>query len=348
MTQDAKWQLVSSRDPDGDGKFFYGVRTTGIYCRPSCPSRRPKRESVEFFVSRSDAERAGYRACRRCTPGEISSQMRFVRAACVHIDQNKDQSITLNALGEKVGVSGYYLQRLFKKFLGISPREYQETQRFKHFKEQLAEGRKLTDAVYEAGFGSSSRVYEKSDLQLGMTPAKYQRLGQGTSITYTIIDSFLGKVLIAATAKGICSIRFGNAESSLERKLRSEFQAASIRRDDHGLNGFADAIKQTLGGSRTNLDLPLDVQATAFQRRVWNVLKKIPRGKTQSYSQIASEIGSPNAVRAVASACRSNPVAIVIPCHRVLHKNGGLAGYRWGVQRKKRLLGLEQKEIMSR
>lgn len=338
------WQSVLARDAAADGKFVYAVHTTGIYCRPSCPSRRPKSDSVEFFAAPAAAERAGYRPCKRCTPHQADRQRAAVLAACRHIDAHSGERLTLQTLGRKVGLSPYHLQRLFKQITGVSPRDYQEARRIAQFKHGVRNGRTITAAMLDSGFGSSSRLYEKSARHLGMTPARYRKQGDGLAIAYTIFSSPLGEILLAATPQGICKVSLGTGASRLEAELRAEFGAAVIKRDDRKLRTYAKKIAGYLGGSHAALDLPLDIRATAFQRKVWNILKSIPHGATRSYSDIARRAGMPTAVRAVATAIASNPVALLIPCHRAVRKNGDLSGYRWGVERKAALLAQESKK----
>lgn len=342
MNSESLWQFVLARDNKHDGKFFYAVRTTGVYCRPSCPSRRPKREHVEFFRNTTEAEQAGYRPCRRCRPAEINSQLRSVQMACRYIEENAGDTLNLAAISRKVGISPHYLLRLFQRILGVTPRTYLDMRRFERFKARLRQAGSITDSIYEAGYGSSSRLYERSKRQLGMTPAEYRSQGEDASIAYTIVESPLGKILIGATAKGICSIRFGESEETLEKELQSEFSRALIRRDEETLKTFSQTVLRHLQGAEINLNLPLDIQATAFQRRVWELLQRIPYGQTRSYAQIAGALGRPAAARAVAQACAKNPVALAIPCHRVVRKNGSHGGYRWGIKRKKALLEIEQ------
>ena len=343
MKRERQWEMVLQRDPAGEGRFVYGVRTTGIYCRPTCPSRRPKPESVEFFSGPADAERAGYRACQRCRPASASAQAQAIAAACKFIDkQVRDgESVTLEALGKYVGMSPYHLQRLFKRHLGISPREYQATKRQERMREQLGGSKTVTDAIYDAGYGSSSRFYEADAQQLGMSPSDYRKHGAGTRIRFTIFDSRIGKGLIATTDRGVASITFGDDPMQLEEGLRGEFQLATIERDDQNLQELVKAIQEHLSGTRRTLEIPLDVQATAFQRRVWEMLRTIPYGETRSYAEVAKRLGNPKATRAVARACATNPVALAVPCHRVVASNGALAGYRWGKQRKAALLQQE-------
>jgi AraC family transcriptional regulator of adaptative response/methylated-DNA-[protein]-cysteine methyltransferase len=339
-----KWRSVLERDARADGAFVYAVRTTGVYCRPSCPSRRPKPESVEFFAAPAAAERAGYRACKRCEPHRLDRQRAAALAACRYIDAHGDERLTLKTLSGRVGLSPFHLQRLFKKIVGVSPREYQETRRIARFKSGVSNGSNVTAATFDAGFGSSSRLYEKSARHLGMTPARYRSKGAGLDIAFTTFRSPLGAVLLAATARGVCSVSLGASATQLEGALRVEFSAAAVRRDDDGLRGYTRRIARYLAGGKSDFDLPLDIRATAFQRRVWKILQSIPYGTTRSYSEIARRSGKPSAVRAVARAIATNPVALLIPCHRAIRKNGDLAGYRWGVERKAALLAQEKRK----
>jgi AraC family transcriptional regulator of adaptative response/methylated-DNA-[protein]-cysteine methyltransferase len=331
------WQQVMARDARQDGRFVFAVRTTGVYCRPSCPSRRPRRDSVEFFLDPREAERAGYRACLRCKPTEISAQAQYVLRARQLID-NADGVVTLAQLSKRVGLSPFHLQRLFKRATGLSPREYQSARRMQQVKTELRKGEDVTTALYGAGFSSPSRLYEKSGQQLGMTPGAYRRGGAGATIAFAIALTPLGRMLVAATDRGLCAVRFGESTVELERALREEFHAAELRRDEAALRQYVEPLVASLRGENTTIDLPLDVRATAFQKKVWDALRQIPRGETRSYTEIAREIGDSHAVRAVARACASNPVALAVPCHRVVRSDGSLAGYRWGVERKKKLL----------
>ncbi|HEV3037182.1 MAG TPA: bifunctional DNA-binding transcriptional regulator/O6-methylguanine-DNA methyltransferase Ada [Candidatus Angelobacter sp.] len=337
-----KWTQVLARDAKADGAFVYAVKSTGIVCRPSCPSRRPKRELVEFFDSVDAAKKAGYRPCKRCVPGQQSIQSRTIQEACRYIDRNFDAPLSLKRIADHVSLSPFHLQRLFKRTLGISPRQYQQAHRANKFKSSLKTEMRITDAIYEAGYGSSSRLYENSSAQLGMTPSAFRRNGEGVAIRYTIVATKLGKALIASTERGLCAVQFGESDASLERGLKAEFTAAQITRDDQALKPLATQIEKFLEGARLSFDMPLDVQGTAFQQLVWKALQNIPYGETRSYAEIAKEIGKPEAVRAVANACASNRAALVIPCHRVVQKSGKLAGYRWGVERKQALLETEQ------
>jgi AraC family transcriptional regulator of adaptative response/methylated-DNA-[protein]-cysteine methyltransferase len=340
-SNDQRWTLVLNRTLKADGDFVYAVKSTGVFCRPSCPSRRPRRDLVEFFDSPQQAQNAGYRACRRCLPLQQNPQMEKIEAACRYIEAHAENTLTLGQIAAHAGVSPFHFQRLFKRALGISPRQYQQAQRAAKFKQALQKEARITDAIYEAGYSSSSRAYENGSEQLGMTPTAFRRHGEGVKIQYTILRSQLGKLLIAATPRGICSVRFGETDRMLEEELRQEFSAAQISRDDRSLRSFAETVTQSLAGAVPAV-VPVDIQGTAFQQRVWNALRTIPRGQTRSYAEIAEQIGHPKAVRAVAKACASNPVAVVVPCHRVVQKSGRLAGYRWGVERKQALLRAEQ------
>ena len=336
-----KWQQVMARDARQDGRFVFAVRTTGIYCRPSCPSRRPRRDSVEFYTNPDEAERAGYRACLRCKPTQVSSQAQYVAKARQFLD-NAEGPVTLTALSKRVGLSSFHLKRLFKRATGLSPREYQSARRMQQLKSGLRKGNDVTTALYDAGFGSPSRLYEKAPRQLGMTPGEYRRGGSGATIRFAIKPTPLGRMLVAATARGLSAVRFGESVPQLEGELRQEFPAAELHRDDAALDEYVEPLLAAIRGDKTTIDLPLDIRATAFQQKVWDALKQIPRGETRSYTEVAREIGSPSAVRAVARACASNPVAVAVPCHRVVRSDGDLAGYRWGIERKKKLLDSEQ------
>ena len=341
MQPETQWQQVMARDARQDGRFVFAVRTTGIYCRPSCPSRRPRRDSVEFFADPQQAERAGYRACLRCKPTEISAQARAVIGARQLLDE-AEGVMTLAELSKRVGISSFHLQRLFKRATGLSPREYQSARRMQQVKHGLRKGDDVTTALYDAGFGSPSRLYEKSSQQLGMTPGTYRQRGAGMTIRFAIVPSSLGHMMVAATSRGLCAVRFGESATELERGLGEEFEAAEIHRDDAALRPYVQPLLANLRGENPTIDLPLDVRATAFQKRVWDELRRIPRGETRSYTEVAHAIGDAKAVRAVARACASNPVAIAVPCHRVVRSDGDISGYRWGVERKKKLLEQER------
>lgn len=338
-----RWDAVQSRDASQDGRFVFAVSSTGVYCRPSCPSPRPRRENVAFFQLPEQAEKAGYRACLRCRPKAANhGAAAEVRSMCRFIEQHLDEPVTLSRLSKEFRQSPFHLQRKFKAVLGITPRAYADSCRMNQLKSNLRAGHSVTRAMYDAGYSSSSRLYERTSSQLGMTPDKYRRGAIAAPIRYTFTDSPLGRMLIATTDKGICAIQFADSDEELESGLKHEFPFAVRRRDDAALKSWKETLLQQMRGKRLNSALPLDIQATAFQRRVWAYLQKIPFGQTRSYSAVAKGIGHPNATRAVARACATNPVAVAIPCHRVVRETGEMGGYRWGVERKQELLNLEQ------
>jgi AraC family transcriptional regulator, regulatory protein of adaptative response / methylated-DNA-[protein]-cysteine methyltransferase len=341
-----RWQAVTDRDPKLDGAFVFAVSSTGIFCRPSCPSKRPRRENVRFFEQAREAEQAGYRACLRCRPKAIDGnpQAALVRSVCRYIEQNIEDRLTLAHLAHQFRRSPFHLQRTFKAVLGVSPRAYMDAVRLRQVKHNLQSGHSVTTSLYAAGYGSSSRLYERTAGQLGMTPEKYRRGAMAAVVRYTIAKSPLGRMLIAATDKGICSIQFADTEEELQQGLMREFPFATRRRDDEAMDQWREKLNHLIEGSNQNdhPSLPLDIRATAFQRRVWEVLQKIPRGETRSYGAVAKEIGMPNATRAVARACATNPVGVAIPCHRVVREDGQLGGYRWGIERKEQLLAMER------
>jgi AraC family transcriptional regulator of adaptative response/methylated-DNA-[protein]-cysteine methyltransferase len=344
IDDETRWRAVVKRDASLDGIIFYGVRSTGIYCKPSCPSKRPAREQVRFFNSYDEAEAAGFRSCLRCRPRAIDAldaQTELVTRACRLIEESAD-TLSLKELGARLNASPYYLQRTFTRIAGVSPRQYALAHRVKQFKTNIKDGGTVTGAMYDAGYGSSSRLYERSDAELGMTPASYARGGRGAKINYTTLACELGRLLVAATARGLCAVRLGDSDEELEAALLEEFPEASIERDADSLGAYVEAILQQVAGEESARALPLDVRATAFQRRVWSYLQSIPRGEVQSYGEVAARLGQPSAVRAVARACATNGVALVIPCHRVVRSNGEAGGYRWGIERKHALLNRER------
>jgi AraC family transcriptional regulator, regulatory protein of adaptative response / methylated-DNA-[protein]-cysteine methyltransferase len=348
MYEEAYWQAVLERDDQANGTFVYGVRSTGIYCKPSCPSRKPRREQVIFFPLPAKAEEAGFRACRRCQPqnGAPDAQLELVQRACRYIEEHLDETLRLEQLGAELGLSQAYAQRLFKRVLGISPRQYAEAQRLERIKSQLKGGASVTTTVYDVGYSSSSRLYERAPAQLGMTPTTYKRGGAGMLIAYTIVDSPLGRLLVAGTEQGICRVGLDNSDEVLENTLRNEYPAAELYQDSERLRLWVEEVIRHLVGEQPRLDLPIDIRATAFQWRVWEELRAIPYGQTRSYSQVARAIGQPTARRAVAQACKQNPVPLVIPCHRVVRDDGSLGGYRWGPERKQHLLEQEKNAQM--
>lgn len=342
-----RWNSVITRNAAHDGKFVFAVATTGVYCRPSCPARRPRRENVTFFTHPDQAEKAGFRACLRCRPRLLSGspQSDTVKAICRYIEQHLDEATTLQQLGKAFHQSPFHLQRRFKAALGITPRQYADSCRMRELKRNLQSGNNVTRAMYDAGYGSSSRLYEKTASQLGMTPDRYRRGAIAAAIRYACADSPLGRMLIAATDRGICSIQFAQSDDELIEGLRREFPFAVRKADDGELRSWIEALLSKMSGKELNSALPLDIRATAFQRLVWAYLQSIPFGATRSYSDVAKAIGKPTASRAVARACATNPVAVAIPCHRVVRENGNISGYRWGVERKKALLQMEQRGV---
>lgn len=345
LEREVYWQAVETRDARFDGVFVYGVRSTGVYCKPSCPSRRPRRDKVALFHAREEAEGAGFRACLRCKPREAATpdpRTELVLRVCRRIEECEGVAPSLEELGAEACVSPHHLQRTFKSLTGITPRQYAAALRLRLFKSRVKEGVDVTAAMYDAGYGSSSRLYEQASERLGMTPATYRRKGKGMNITYAIADSHLGRILVAATERGVCSVQLGDGDEELEAALAAEYPAANISRDETRLGNVVEGLLRHLEGSQPDIRLRLDLQATAFQLRVWDELRRIPYGSTRSYAEVAEAIGQPTATRAVARACATNPVALVTPCHRVVRTGGELGGYRWGVGRKKRLLEQER------
>jgi AraC family transcriptional regulator, regulatory protein of adaptative response / methylated-DNA-[protein]-cysteine methyltransferase len=335
-----RWQAVQTRDSSMDNVFVYAVRSTGIYCQPSCPSRRPNLENVAFFDTPEQAEAAGFRRCKRCwTRAEKDVTAKIVQKV-IDLLENEVDEPSLEALGAAVNLSSWHLQRVFKKAVGISPKQYAKTHRAKKLRGELKTNDSVTRALFEAGFGSSSRMYESQNAQLGMNPKKYRAGGKGERIAYVQMDSPVGRMLLAATARGLVAVRFGEDVESLA-ELKSEFPNATLEPDPDLLAPQTHAILEHILGHTQELNLPIDVQATVFQTRVWNALKSIPYGETRSYAEVAQAIQQPTAVRAVAQACATNPIALVVPCHRVIAANGDLNGYRWGIDRKRKLLELE-------
>jgi AraC family transcriptional regulator of adaptative response/methylated-DNA-[protein]-cysteine methyltransferase len=346
---DPRWNAVVARDAERDGEFVFAVSSTGVYCRPSCAARRPRRENVRFFLKPEAAERAGYRACLRCRPKSFSgnTESDAAKAICRFIEQHLDEPLTLDRLGKEFRQSPFHLQRRFKAVLGITPREYADSCRLRMLKRNLQAGDSVTRAMYDAGYGSSSRLYEKTSAQLGMTPDKYRRGAIAAAIRYTCADSPLGRMLVAATERGICAIQFARSDGELMEGLKREFPFAARKADEGGLRSWVSALLRHMRGKNLDASLPLDIRATAFQRRVWAYLQSIPFGATRSYSQVAKGIGRPSAMRAVARACATNPVAVAIPCHRVVREDGSMGGYRWGIERKQALLEMEQSGARS-
>src|SRR5262245_33718182 len=336
------WRAVLARDGRADGAFFFAVRSTSIYCRPSCPARRPLRANTLFFQTRQDAEREGYRPCRRCKPNEIPASALIVQRAAQILETELDDPVSVTTLARKLGVRTGVLRRAFRQQTGLNPKELSAALRLKKFKKLLRQGNNIADALYATGYGSTSRVYERSDAQLGMTPATYQKGGKGMRIKYTTAKSTLGEVLVAATDRGVSAVYLGDAGAKLANELREEYPRAEIVAEKGAFSEWIKEILARVEGNAPRRELPLDLQATAFQRLVWQELQRIPPGATRSYAQVAKSLGKPRAVRAVARACASNPVSIVVPCHRVVRSDGNLAGYRWGISRKRTLLDRER------
>jgi AraC family transcriptional regulator of adaptative response/methylated-DNA-[protein]-cysteine methyltransferase len=337
-----RWQLVLERSPLADGQFVYAVKSTGIYCRPTCPSRRPRPQQVEFFETAEQAERAGYRSCRRCHPDTIAPRTQVVTTMCRYIETHLESTLTLDELANHVQLSVFHVQRIFKEQTGVSPRAYQASLRAKAARLLLPKANSVTDGIYDAGYSSSSRFYEAANGTLGMTPAARRNGGRGALVKYALAPSPLGRVLIAATAKGVCFLALGADDRELLKQLRNELPEASIEEDTAALSNYANVIFEYLSGATPQPQLPLDIRATAFQCRVWQLLRNIRPGETRTYSGLAVELGDKNLARAVARACATNPVPLLIPCHRVVGAAGKLSGYRWGIERKKRLLEIEQ------
>jgi len=355
-----QWQQVLERDVSADGQFVYAVKSTGIYCKPSCASRRPMRKNVRFYPSPALAEAAGYRACKRCEPerteGKADPQAGVIAAAAEYLKDHAEERTRLTDVAKATGVGRLTILRGFKRVLGVSPGQYAKEQRLTRFKDKVRGEKtggakmRITDAIYDAGFGSSSRLYEKSGAALGMTPRTMRAGGEGLVIRYCTAASPLGRMLVAATDVGVCSIAFGKDDAELVAELRKRFSKAELVAAKGNTGWLADAVAfvtSQLSEHPLAATFPLDVRATAFQRRVWKALQEIPRGETRSYGSIARELGMPTAARAVGTAIGSNPVAVVVPCHRAIHSDGSIAGYHWGVERKKKLLEAETVDLFS-
>ncbi len=338
-----KMNAVLERDTNYDGLFVYGVKSTGIYCRPSCPSRRPKPDNIELFDSPEEAEAAGYRACLRCEPSVYHNPNEvFVEKIINYITTNLDEKLTLEKLAEEFNVSKYHLQRTFKSILEMTPRQYIESKRIERFKKKIRNGENVDSAMYGAGFSSRSRLYEKVPSKIGMTPTEYREGGDDVSIRYSVFDTSITKVLVARTTKGVCALYMGEYADPLLESLEKEFPYADITRDDETLSNVVQTVTDYFEGRNFNPRLPLDIHKTTFQWKVLKAIQEIPPGETKTYTELAESFGNPKAVRAVASACGKNPVSILIPCHRVLRKNGEMGGYRWGVPLKRGLLNHEK------
>jgi AraC family transcriptional regulator of adaptative response/methylated-DNA-[protein]-cysteine methyltransferase len=341
--KDPRWQSVIGRDSSADGSFVYAVSTTGIYCRPSCPSRRAMPQNVTFFETGGAAEAAGYRACRRCNPGGRSAAQAsaaLVAKAC-RIIEAAEEPPTLDDLAAAVGMSPFWLHRRFKEVTGLTPKAFGAAHRAGRMREQLAGEGSVTEAIYGAGYGSSSRFYEKAGEVLGMTPTAYRKGGRDAEIRFAVAQSSLGAILVALSGRGVCAISLGDDPDALVRALQDRFPEAGLIGGDGEFERLVASVVAFVETPRTGLDLPLDMRGTAFQQRVWQALRQIPAGSTASYAEIARRIGAPKAVRAVAQACGANELAVAVPCHRIIRSDGALSGYRWGVERKRALLDRE-------
>lgn len=346
MTDDEKWRTVLAKDASADGRFFYSVKTTGVYCRPSCPSRTALRKNVAFYETADQAEKAGFRPCKRCWPkGPDTSALHeaAVAKACRHI-VTAEEAPTLDQLAKTAGMSSFHFHRVFKALTGVTPKGYAVAHRARRVREALAKSNSVTEAIYNAGFNSNGRFYAKSTESLGMTPTKFRRGGEGERIRFAIGKCSLGSVLVAASDNGVCSISLGDDPNVLVRNLRDRFPRADLTGGDREFEKTVSQVVGFIEQPRKGFNLPMDVRGTAFQLRVWQALRQIPAGSTMSYSEIAERIGAPKSVRAVASACASNKIAVAIPCHRVLRNDGTISGYRWGVDRKRALLEKEAKK----
>jgi AraC family transcriptional regulator, regulatory protein of adaptative response / methylated-DNA-[protein]-cysteine methyltransferase len=338
-----RWQAVKRRDSALDGKFVFAVRTTGIYCRPSCASRPAKRENVSFFPTSAEAEKAGYRACKRCRPHQLGApdpQIQAVKRACERIE-TAEEAPKLAELAASAGLSPYHFHRVFKAITGVTPKAYAAETRARRAAVKLRTAETVTEAIYDAGFNSSSRFYENTDARLGMTPGAVRRGGAGAVIRFAVGEASLGAVLVAATDKGVCAITLGDDPDVLVRDLQDRFPHAEFKGGDAEFERMVAEVVGLVEAPGQRLDLPLDIRGTAFQQKVWAALQAIPPGKTATYAEIARAIGQPTAVRAVAQACGANPLAVAIPCHRVVRADGDLSGYRWGVERKRKLIDRE-------
>lgn len=344
LDDEVRWQAVLARDAGADGAFVYAVASTGIFCRPSCPSRRPRRDRVRFYRSPAEAETAGFRACRRCAPqdGETEAQRR-VRAARAYLDAHPEETVTLERLGREVGMSPYHLQRIFRRHVGMSPKAYASSRRLDRMKTRLRDGTTVTRATYDAGYTSASRAYDQARARLGMTPGDYREGGRGVRIRSLVLETAAGALLVAATDRGVCAVTLGDSAAELERGLAREYANARIEPADGELRAWAEAVVARVEGAGAPGPVPLDVRGTRFQQEVWAALQRIPAGSTRTYGEIARAIGRPDAARAVGGACGRNRIAVLIPCHRAVRGDGDPGGYRWGVERKEALLARERR-----
>jgi len=340
---DPRWASVVARDRDADGTLYYSVATTGVYCRPSCAARLARPENVSFFATCEEAEKAGFRPCKRCKPNEPSPAQQYaakVAEAC-RVIEGSEEALRLDDLAKRVGVSAYHFHRVFKSVTGVTPREYAAAHRARRIRSELSRNVSVTEAIFEAGYNSNSRFYESSNEVLGMTPTNYRAGGANTEIKFAVGECSLGSILVAQSERGICAILMGDDPAELARDLQDHFPNATLVGGDADFERLVAKVVGFVESPGISLDLPLDVRGTAFQQRVWQALRDIPVGGTASYTDVANRIGSPKSVRAVAQACAANALAVVIPCHRVVRNDGALSGYRWGVERKRVLLERE-------
>jgi AraC family transcriptional regulator of adaptative response/methylated-DNA-[protein]-cysteine methyltransferase len=343
---DPRWAAIVARDPHADGRFYYSVRTTGVYCRPSCAARRAKPENVAFHASTQDAERAGFRPCKRCRPDRLSpsqAQATLVATLCRFIE-SADHVPTLAELATRAGLSAHHLHRTFRAITGVTPRAYAAAHRARRMRDALTTQATVTDAIYDAGYGSNGRFYDESNEVLGMTPTRYRAGGAGTRIRFAVGECSLGSILVAQSERGVCAIFLGDDPDRLARDLQDRFPNAQLEGGDAAFEGLVAKVVGFVEAPATTLDLPLDVRGTAFQQRVWQAMRDIAPGETASYSELARRIGAPKSTRAVAAACAANVLAVAIPCHRVVRSDGGLSGYRWGVERKRALIAREARK----
>jgi AraC family transcriptional regulator of adaptative response/methylated-DNA-[protein]-cysteine methyltransferase len=343
-TDDARWQAILGRDPAAEGVFYYSVRTTGVYCRPTCPARLARRDNVRFHATRYAAEKAGFRPCKRCKPAESSQADRhsaIVAEACRAIE-TAEEVPSLDDLASAAGMSRFHFHRVFKAHTGLTPRGYTNARRSRRVRSELIQRRSVSTAIYGAGFNSNSRFYESANGLLGMTPTMFRAGGNGAAIRFAVGECWLGSILVAATEKGICAISLGNDPDNLARELQDQFPNADLIGGDAEFERLVAHVVGFVANPSLGLDLPLDIRGTAFQQRVWAALRAIPPGSTATYAEIAERIGQPKSVRAVAGACGANRLAVAIPCHRVVRTDGSLSGYRWGVERKDGLLRRER------
>jgi AraC family transcriptional regulator of adaptative response/methylated-DNA-[protein]-cysteine methyltransferase len=346
LADDPRWTAVAARDRAADGQFFYSVKTTGVFCRPSCAARLPRRENVEFHATRAAAERAGFRPCKRCKPDQPPLAQRrtaAIVASCRHIESS-ERVPKLDELAQAAGMSPHHFHRAFKAATGVTPREYAAAARAERVRTQLQGSASVTNAIYDAGFNSGARFYDQSRALLGMTPTAYRSGGKNEAICFAVGQCSLGCILVAASERGICAILLGDDSQSLVRDLHDRFARAKVTSADAGFEAWVATVIAFVEAPALGLDLPLDVRGTAFQQRVWQALTKIPAGATASYAEVAQRIGAPHAARAVARACTTNTLAVAIPCHRVVRSDGGLSGYRWGIARKRALLERERRK----